>query len=688
MQKTRRVSDCTPDLELNPLHFAVLQRSMDRVLQYSNKFPPPDETRQSEYTFNIVECAIGWQCGLVTLAEAGYQIDGALRLTIFRKDLGSLQTLLSSKSYLPNSSLKFTLGLNCETKSHCTHKGHHFTSTHYHSSFKQEVMKHFVNAIKSRRERLLNLALSKLSETAVRSLNLDSSRLLDTDAPTIADMLRKDGIKLPVCLIPDKTPVFHSFRISCVHGGIQLANILYETGFTEVDAPDDEGMTPLQRLVERSTCVRPSGPEALAIRWLVEHGADVNKSFGRNRLPLIFVITSTYSSYKISPWHEYDFIWWRWSSDNSLHQLRLEDSTGSGKRCSLGMHSTLITDPAIYFADGSDSGDERGEPKPSGCDHGHDDSNDSDNSDNDRNEESSDSGEAELNQRGDHLSTVAKHSNIINDSCECHCSTKGCLPIHKLPLLRRGSVKTWKQIQDDLFSWIEECDSLESQAGLYVEAACRLELFERLGMAHTCCERTPLSQGLPRSSAGDKLAEMSQETRRELQAEDATSKEQLDLIMDAFKRAMKSRAAWPLWEFWQWWWKIVDVMLPPLLPWERGLQYCRPKSSIPRSLMSRLLDISANRSQRLLEMAGYKDMSFMDIIHKHLAEFLSDHQQETTHIRLPESSSYSHRNRVHGISPRKAEVSRPRKSKARSTEALRGRKLTITCCCFKGRLCE
>ena len=677
---------------------------MDRVLQYSNKFRPQDETRQSEYTFNIVECAIGWQSGLVALSEAGYQIDDALRLAIFRGDLSSLQTLLSSKSYLPNSSLASTLGLDCYSKKDCTH-----TSTQYHSSFKQEVMEHFVNAIKSRRERLLSLALSQLSETAVRSLNLDSPRLLDTDAPTIADILRKNGIKLPVCLNPDKTSIFHSFRINCGHGGIQLANILYEAGFTEVDAPDDEGMTPLQRLVERSSCMRPSGPAARAIQWLVEHGADVNKPFGRNRVPLIFVITSTYSNYKISPWYRSEFIWWRWSSDSSLHQLLCQDSTGLREQRSLGIHSTLVTDPAICSADGSDSGDERGESKPSGCDQGHYVSDDLCNSDDDTNEESGNSGKADLYQRRDHLSTVAKHSNIINDSCECHCSTKGCLPIHKLPVLRKGSVKTWRQIEDDLFSWIEECEPSDSQAELYIEAACRLELFERLGMAHTCCERTPLSHGPPNGvivlqtselvkklplkprplpSAGDKLAEMSQETRRELQAEDATSKQQLDLIIDAFKRAMKSRAAWPLWEFWKWWWKIIDVMLPPLLPWERGLRYCRPEFPIPSALMSRLLDISANRSQRLLEMAGYKDMDFWNIIQKHLAEFLSDHQQETIQIRPPESSSYSHGSRTLGINSRKAEVGRRRKSKARSTETLQCRHITVTCCCVKGRLCK
>lgn len=327
----------SPDLELSPLHFAILQRSMDRVLQHLEKFPPQDETPQSEYTFKIMECAIGWQSGLEVLSESGYQLDDALNLAIFRGDLNSLQTLLSSESYLPNSSLRSALCLHCWKKITCSDRRHLFTSTQYQSSFKQEIMKHFVNAIKSRRKRLLSLALSKLSETAVRSLNLDSSQLLDTDAPTIADMLRKNGIKLPVCLNPGKTPVFHSFHMNCTQGSIQLANTLYDNGFTEIDAPDNEGLTPLQRLVGNIGYKRWWGPDALAIRWLVEHGADVNKPFGQSRLPLIFDLASIYNIFDVGRPYQftvtlqggYKSIRWDWKSDSSLHQLLLEGGTGS-----------------------------------------------------------------------------------------------------------------------------------------------------------------------------------------------------------------------------------------------------------------------------------------------------------------------------------------------------------------------
>ena len=630
---------------------------MDRVFRCWKTFRPQDETRQLEYTFNVVECAIGWPSGLLLLSEAGYQLDEALKLTIFRGDLNSLQTLLASESYLPNSCLRSTLCLNCHEKAICTNRRDLFTSAQYCSSSKQEVMKYIVNAIKSRRERLLSLALSKLPERAVQSLNLDASRLLDTDAPTIADMLRRDGIELPVCLNPEKTSVFNSFHINCAQGGIQLANILYDTGFTEIDASDDEGVTPLQRLVNHAEIRVWLRSEALAIRWLVEHGADVNKPFGCDRVPLIFDLASTYRGrpWHIHPRYRHRFRW-DWSSDSSLRKLLLEGSTALRRCCSLSMDSNLSSS-----ADGSHSGDQRGEWKPSGSDQEHD------ASDDDTDEESSDSEEAEPCQRRDLLSVVAKHSNTLNDECNCYCSPNGCLPIHKFSVLHKGSVKTWGQIQDDLFSWIEDCDTSGSQAKLYIEAACQLELFERLEMAHTCCGRPP----------SYKLAEMSRETRRELQAEDTTSKEQLDLIMNAFKNAMKSRGSWPLREFWKWWWKIIDVILPPPLPWERGLRHLCPEPEVPSVLMSRLLDISADRSQRLQDMAGYKNVDFLDVIQRHLAQLLSDDQQETITIRLPESSSYSQGSSVHA-----------RKSKARRTETLRRRRIWTVCCCSKGSLCK
>ena len=519
-------------------------------------------------------------------------------------------------------------------------------------------MKCFANTIKSRRERLLSLALRKLPKTAVQSLNLDSSRLLDADAYILASMLKDNGIKLPACLEPGKITVFHSFHINCSRGGLQLANILYETGFQEIDALDDQGMTPLQRLAgdNHKSGSGSSTPRVLAMQWLIEHGADINKSFGLDSGPLIFYLASTYSTTNTAMGED-DFTSWVWSYDCALDPLSSDGRGSPEANCSLTIDSTRTNDLAACVADGSDDGDEEEELSLSANDQEDDFSDVSSAYDDDTGEESSDSGTTERCHRRDLLSMVSKLSDTLNDTCKCYCSINGCLPVHMFPVLSQGSVKTWGQIQDDLFFWIEDCGISDNQARSYINAACRLEIFERLAMVHTCCRR----------NVSYKLATMSQETRKKVQAEDIISTEQLELIMDAFTRAMESRAAWSLWEFWKWWWKITDFILPPLLPWERGLRYCRPNRPIPRALTLHLLDISAHRFQRSLEIAGYKDESFTDIVQKHLAKFLNDDQQEAIHMKQLESSSSSFENIENDVDPPQTELKSRRKTKRQTS---------------------
>lgn len=67
-----------------------------------------------------------------------------------------------------------------------------------------------------------------------------------------------------------------------------------------------------------------------------------------------------------------------------------------------------------------------------------------------------------------------------SDDCQCHCSSKGCLP---LGILRKSPSKY--DLQTDLQLWIQYIPQ-RSQREAYREA-CRFEVFERLEMSHTCC---------------------------------------------------------------------------------------------------------------------------------------------------------------------------------------------------------
>ena len=59
----------------------------------------------------------------------------------------------------------------------------------YPPNQQQRIMRLIVNSLEARRERLLNLALTKLPKPVFRSLKLDGTRLLDSDARKEAELL-------------------------------------------------------------------------------------------------------------------------------------------------------------------------------------------------------------------------------------------------------------------------------------------------------------------------------------------------------------------------------------------------------------------------------------------------------------------------------------------------------------------
>ncbi|KAK3369420.1 heterokaryon incompatibility protein-domain-containing protein [Lasiosphaeria ovina] len=197
---------------------------------------------------------------------------------------------------------------------------------------------------------------------------------------------------------------------------------------------------------------------------------------------------------------------------------------------------------------------------------------------------------------------VARHDDNLEDDCKCYCSTNGCTPIHMFSVLAGFSaVKTWAQIQDDIFSWIYDTDASYQQR-------CR-----RLGMAHTCCRR----------DTHFICVDLDEDTRQELREEDANFKAQLDLIMSAFDAVMAQVSRKPLRSVWWRWWSQLDRILPPLLPWERGLQYCPLKPAMPSDQRSALLETREIRQFLVLKRKGYsKHVDFLDVIKDHLTQLL------------------------------------------------------------------
>jgi hypothetical protein len=104
----------------------------------------------------------------------------------------------------------------------------------------------------------------------------------------------------------------------------------------------------------------------------------------------------------------------------------------------------------------------------------------------------------------------------------------------------------------------------EAQIMLYYQEMCRLEIFNRLGMAHTCCTYTA-TKSIERET-------MENEEQRRLQDEDSILKRQLAAIMKAFEN-LRNEYPGDMKDFWMHWWERVNEILPELNPEER----CRCK---------------------------------------------------------------------------------------------------------------
>jgi hypothetical protein len=154
---------------------------------------------------------------------------------------------------------------------------------------------------------------------------------------------------------------------------------------------------------------------------------------------------------------------------------------------------------------------------------------------------------------------------VATGSCNCYCSSYGCAPIHmkwkRCDRIENQDSRDWEGRQ-------KESDRLAKLSGLsittqegYFSELCRLEIFERLGMAHTCCDYEKNHPGDDPVNYGYRMKErISDEDREELYAEDAELYTQLSALMGVY-RTLRIQHSGPFLDFWQAWWAIVDDTL-------------------------------------------------------------------------------------------------------------------------------
>ncbi|MCJ1262511.1 hypothetical protein MMC22_002381 [Lobaria immixta] len=130
----------------------------------------------------------------------------------------------------------------------------------------------FVIALEAnRRRRLQRLASNFLPTDILQAFGFSQNKVFDEDAVLAVAALRKRGIAVPSpLLLPDlKTTVYH-----IPHLTVRILDSLWNAGFRDIDAYDEDGLTPLM-IVSFLHCELHDGLERVA--WMQAKGADIHR---------------------------------------------------------------------------------------------------------------------------------------------------------------------------------------------------------------------------------------------------------------------------------------------------------------------------------------------------------------------------------------------------------------------------
>ncbi|KAL8929960.1 MAG: hypothetical protein Q9208_001104 [Pyrenodesmia sp. 3 TL-2023] len=222
---------------------------------------------------------------------------------------------------------------------------------------------------------------------------------------------------------------------------------------------------------------------------------------------------------------------------------------------------------------------------------------------------------------------------LERDECRCYCSSSGCLPLHKIWKCNEAwryhegcKSSTKKALYDAMAQWIYWGGLNEAQSQLCHRAFVQSEVFDRLGMAHTCCK---FNMSARRSS-------MHPEDQRQIQDEDMELKQQLDLMVEAYEGYL-DRHAGDVRSFWDSWWQKLDEILPELMPKERCRRRCLTYwdyqaykgSATYAQEEAQLQQDRAKVEKDALAKKGYTGGGFIDVIRNHFADVLDVELSET-----------------------------------------------------------
>ena len=148
---------------------------------------------------------------------------------------------------------------------------------------------------------------------------------------------------------------------------------------------------------------------------------------------------------------------------------------------------------------------------------------------------------------------------MVPDKCSCWCSSRGCIPAG-IVLRSKGGFRDRRRRSRWLFH-LPRYSSLGLHLNEFCFAEiCRLEIFDRLGMAHTCCSMAVCREGHGR---GIKLryTPTPADLRSELQDEDSEFKAILDAYVELHQQLLEEHGS-RFERFWIAWWITLDTYLP------------------------------------------------------------------------------------------------------------------------------
>lgn len=160
------------------------------------------------------------------------------------------------------------------------------------------------------------------------------------------------------------------------------------------------------------------------------------------------------------------------------------------------------------------------------------------------------------------------------DECKCFCSSAGCLPVHALikhmrlkerdPQGPKDYGATLKDEQKVLNLW-RQCSTTNPGKHLERSEFCRLQIFNRLSMRHTCCT---FIIGGPVNTWDNRyfsptIQTMDDSEMAQFQQEDAYSNKQLNKFMNLYYELNTKYQHQPE-IFWETWWTVLEEYVPPV----------------------------------------------------------------------------------------------------------------------------